>query len=96
MLKPDYCKARLLEIQVGRRFWESDPSPKDARTFYERVVKPLRQLQSRGLVEKLEETTAFDEKTPIAVEIIGQVDLTRLGNQQAQVAPSGKSPADPS
>lgn len=81
MLKPDYCKARLLEIEVGRRFWQSDPSPKEARTFYHRVVKPLRQLQNRGVVEKLEEITAPDNRTPVAVEIIGKVDLAKLSKQ---------------
>jgi len=79
MLRPDYCKARLLEIEVGRRFWQSDPSPKGARTFYKQVIKPLRRLQRRGVVEKLQEITASDERTLIAVEIIGQVDPTKLG-----------------
>jgi hypothetical protein len=78
MLAPDYCKARLLEIGVGRRFWQSNPSPANARDFYERVVQPLRQLQRRGVVEKLQEITATDDKTPIAVEITGQVDLTKV------------------
>jgi hypothetical protein len=78
MLEPDYFKARLLEIEVGRRFWQSNPSPGTTRTFYERVVKPLRRLQRRGVVEKLQEITAPDKRTPIAVEIIGQVDLTKL------------------
>lgn len=77
MLEPDYCKARLLEIEVGRRFWQSHPSPKNARTFYKRVVKPLRRLQRRGVVEKLQEITAPDGRTPVAVEIIGRVDLTK-------------------
>ena len=76
MLEPDYCKARLLEIGVGRRFWESIASHKNTLNFYVRVVKPLRQLQRRGVVEKLQETTSCDERTPIAVEIVGQVDLT--------------------
>jgi len=75
MLKPDYCKARLREIEVGRRFWESDPSRKEVRSFYWRVVKPLRQLQSLGVLEKLEEVTAPDDRTPIAVEITGRVNL---------------------
>jgi hypothetical protein len=68
---------RLIEIGAGRRFWQYNPSP-NAPTFYERVVKPLRRLQHRGVVEKVQEITAADEKTPIAVEIIGQVDLTKL------------------
>jgi len=46
-----------------------------------RVVKPLRQLQRRGVVENLQEITAADDKTPIAVEIIGQVDLTKASKQ---------------
>jgi hypothetical protein len=83
MLEPDYCKVRLLEIGVGRRFWQSDPSPENARTFYVRVVQPLRRLQRRGVVERLQEITAHD-KTPIAVEIIGQVDLTKVSKQQGQ------------
>ena len=78
MLEPDYyCKARLLEIEVGRRFWQSNPSAEDAHTFYVRVVKPLRRLQRRGVVERVQEITASDDRTPIAVEIIGQVDLTK-------------------
>jgi hypothetical protein len=79
MLEPDYCKMRLIEIGAGRRFWQYNPSPTNAPTFYERVVKPLRRLQHRGVVEKVQEITAAGEKTPIAVEIIGQVDLTKLG-----------------
>jgi len=58
MLEPDYCKARLLEIEVGRSFWQSTASPKNALNFYARVVKPLRQLQRRGVVEKLQKVTA--------------------------------------
>ena len=27
--EPDYCKLRLLEIEVGRRFWQSTASPKE-------------------------------------------------------------------
>ena len=78
MLEPDYCKARLLEIEVGRRFWQSTASPKNALNFYLRVVKPLRQLRRRGVVERLREITAPDGRTPTAVEIIGQVDVTKL------------------
>jgi len=37
----------------------------------------LRQLQRRGVVEKLQVITPADDKTPIAVEIIGQVNLTK-------------------
>ena len=81
MLEPDYCKARLLEIGVGRRFWQSNPSPENAHTFYERVVQPLRRLQRQGVVETLQEITATDDRTPVAVEIIGQVDLTKVSKQ---------------
>jgi hypothetical protein len=76
MLEPEYYKV-LLEIGVGRRFWQSNPSVEDADAFYVRVVKPLRRLQRRGVVEKLQEITATDDRAPIAVEIIGQVDLTK-------------------
>jgi hypothetical protein len=41
------------------------------------VVQPLRRLQRRGVVETLQEITAADDKTPIAVEIIGQVDVSK-------------------
>jgi hypothetical protein len=75
MLEPDYCKARLLEIEVGRRYWQSTASPKNALNFYRSVVKPLRQLQSLGVLEKLEEITASDDRIPIAVEITGRVNL---------------------
>ena len=78
VIEPDYCKARLLEIGVGRRFWQSTPSPENARTFYERVVQPLRRLQRQGVVEKVHEITETDDRTPIAVEIIGQVDLAKV------------------
>ena len=78
MLKPDYFKARLLEIEAGRRYWESKPSPKEACTFYQRVIKPLRRLERRGVVEKLQEINAPNDRIPIAVEIIGQVDLTKV------------------
>ncbi|PYK72933.1 MAG: hypothetical protein DME42_07890 [Verrucomicrobia bacterium] len=80
MLEPDYYKV-LLEIKVGRRFWQSNPSAEDARTFYVRVVKPLRRLQRRGVVERLQEITASDDRTPIAVDIIGQVDFTKASKQ---------------
>ena len=80
MLEPDYYKV-LLEIGVGRRYWQSNPSAENAHAFYVRVVRPLRRLQGRGVVEKLQEITATDGKTPIAVEIIGPVDLTKLSKQ---------------
>jgi len=32
-------------------------------------------------VEKVQEITATDDRTPIAVEIIGQVDLTKVRKQ---------------
>ena len=76
MLDPDYYKV-LLEIGVGRRFWQSNPSPENAHAFYVRVIRPLRRLQRRGVVEKLREITPTDDRTPIAVEIIGQVNLTK-------------------
>ena len=77
MLDPDYYKV-LLEIGVGRRFWQSNPSAENAHAFYVRVVRPLRRLQRRGVVEKLQEITPTDDRTPIAVEIIGQVNLTKV------------------
>ena len=76
MLEPEYYKV-LLEIGVGRRFWQSNPSVEDADAFYVRVVKPLRRLQRRGVVEKLQEITATDDRAAIAVEIIGEVNLTK-------------------
>ena len=80
MLDPNYYKV-LLEIGVGRRFWQSNPSAENAQAFYVRVVKPLRQLQRRGVVERLQEIAAPDDRTPIAVEIIGSVDLSKLSKQ---------------
>jgi len=76
MLQPEYYKV-LLEIEVGRRFWQFNPSAENADAFHMRVVKPLRQLQRRGVVEKLQEITPTDDSTPVAVEIIGQVNLTK-------------------
>ena len=81
MLEPDYCQVRLLEIRGGRRLWDSKSYGKNVREFSVRVVKPLRRLQRRGVIETLHEITAADAKTPIAVEIIGQVDLTKLSKQ---------------
>ena len=80
MLEPNYYKV-LLEIGVGRRFWQSNLSAESAHAFYVRVVKPLRRLQRRGVVERLQEFTATDDRTPIAVEIIGQIDLTKVSKQ---------------
>jgi len=80
MLDPDYYKV-LLEITVGRRFWQSNPAAENAHAFYARVVNPLRRLQRRGVVERLREITAPDDRTPVAVEIIGQVDRTKLSKQ---------------
>jgi len=82
MLEPDYCQLRLLEIRVGRRLWDSKSYGEDARAFYVSVVKPLRQLQRRGVVQILQEITAADDKTPIAVEIAGQFDLPRKANSR--------------
>jgi len=84
MLEPDYCKARLLEIGVGRRFWQSNPAAESAYAFYVRVIKPLRRLQRRGVVEKVQEITATDDRIPIAVEITGQVDLSKVSKQQGR------------
>ena len=81
MLEPDYCQVRLLEIRAGRRLWDSKSYGENSRAFYVRVVKPLRRLQSRGVVETLQEITATDDKTPSAVEITGQVDLTKADKQ---------------
>ena len=81
MLKPNYCQVRLLEIRVGRRHWDSKPYGKNVREFSVRLVKPLRQLQRRGVVESLQEITAADGKTRIAVEITGHVDLTKASKQ---------------
>jgi len=77
MLEPDYYKV-LLEIGVGRRFWQSNPSAESAHAFYVRVVKPLRRLQRRGVVKKLRELSASDDKIPTAVEIIGEVDVSKV------------------
>jgi len=81
MLQPDYCKARLLEIEVGRRYWQSNPSAETARGFHVRVVNPLRQLQRRGVVERLQEITGPNDRTPIAMEIIGQINLTKVSKR---------------
>jgi hypothetical protein len=81
MLEPDYRTLRLLEIKIGRRYWEFNPSAETARGFHVRVVNPLRQLQRRGVVERLQEITGPDDKTPIAVEVIGQVDFTKTNKE---------------
>jgi len=81
MLEPDYCQVRLLEIRVGRRLWDSKSYGENVGAFYVRVIKPLRRLQRQGVVEKVQEITATDDRTPIAVEIIGQVDLTKVSKQ---------------
>ena len=78
MLEPDYCQVRLLEIRVGRRLWDSKSY---GENFYVTVIKPLRRLQRRGVVERLQEITASDDRTPIAVDIIGQVDFTKASKQ---------------
>ena len=81
MLQPDYYKV-LLEIAVGRRSWQCNPSGENVQAFYRRVVKPLRRIQRRGVVERLQEISAPpDEKTPIAVGIIGQVEVTKASKQ---------------
>ena len=81
MLEPDYCQVRLLEIRVGRRLWEAKSYGENARTFYVRVIKPLRRLQRRGVIQALQEITAADDKTPVGVEITGQVDFTKASKQ---------------
>jgi hypothetical protein len=81
MLRPDYDKLRLLEIRVGRRLWDSKSYGENVRGFYVGVVKPLRRLQRRGVVQTLQEITAADDKTTIAVEIAGRVDLTKGSKQ---------------
>ena len=68
IVEPDYYKV-LLEIKVGRRFWQFNPSAENAHAFYVRVVEPLRRFQRRGVVERLQEITATDDRTPIALEI---------------------------
>jgi len=80
MLQPGYYKV-LLEIEVGRRFWQSNPSAESADAFRVRVVKPLRRLQRQGVVENLQEITAPDARTPIGVEISGKVDVTKASKQ---------------
>jgi hypothetical protein len=81
MLEPDYYQARLLEVRAGRRLWDSKSYGENVREFSVRVVKPLRRLQRRGVVEKLQEITASDDRTPISVEIIGQVDFTKASKR---------------
>jgi hypothetical protein len=70
-----YSEVRLLEVRAGRRFWQSEFFANNRAEFYEQVVKPLRQLQNRGVLEKLEEITGQNESTPRAVEIVGCVKL---------------------
>ena len=60
-----------------QKVWQSNPSAENADAFYVRMVRPLRRLQRRGVVEKLQEITSTDDRTPIAVEIIGQVNITK-------------------
>ena len=50
MLDPDYYKV-LLEIEIGRRFWQSNLSAENAHAFYVRVVELLRRRQRRGVVK---------------------------------------------
>src|SRR5438105_15816839 len=52
MLEPDYCQVRLVEIGVGRRFWQSNPSAENAHAFYVRVVKLLRRSPASRCREK--------------------------------------------
>jgi len=41
----------------------------------------LRRLQRRGVVERVQEIIATDDRIPIAMEIIGQVDLSKVSKQ---------------
>jgi hypothetical protein len=55
--------------------------PTNAQTSYAQIVKPFTRLRRQGVVERLQEITAPDEGTPTAVEIVAQVDLTKLSKQ---------------
>jgi hypothetical protein len=83
MLEPDYCKARLLEIGVGRRFWQSNPSPENAHTFYTRVVQPLRPLQRRGVVE------AVDLRASEVAESSSRITLQSNGSLARDIGERG-------
>ena len=81
MLEPDYCKARLLEIGWGEGF--GNP------IFLLRMFAPSTcEWSSRcgdssvEASERLQEITATDDRTPIAVEIISQVDLIKVSKQE--------------
>ena len=54
----------------------------NAHAFYARVVKPLRRLQRRGVVERLQEITGANDRTPIAVEIIGELDVSKVSKRE--------------
>ena len=69
VLEPDYCKARLLEIGVGRRFWQSNPSAENARTFYVQWSNRCDDSSVEVSWKHLQEITATDDRTPIALEI---------------------------
>ena len=90
MLEPGYHKLRLLEIKIGRRYWQSNASAETARGFHVRVVNPLRQLQCRDVVERLQEITGPDDRTPSAVEIIGHVHLTKAISDSRTPRPGRK------
>lgn len=76
MLQPNYSDMRLLEIRAGRRFWQCEFIAENPAEFYRQVVKPLRQLQRRGVIERIQEITTGHDKTPIAVEVIAGADPT--------------------
>ena len=80
MLEPNYSEIRLLEIRAGRRFWQSEFLAENSAEFYKRVVQPLRQLQRRGVIEKIHEITSGHDKTPVAVEVIGRVALAPVNH----------------
>ena len=90
MLEPDYCKARLLEIGVGRRFWQSNPSPENARTFYTRVVQPLRRLQRRGVVETVDLRASKVAESSSRITLQSNGSLARdIGERGEQVPKNG-------
>jgi len=43
MLQPDYYKV-LLEIEVGRRFWQSNPSAENAHAFLSAIISQVLQV----------------------------------------------------
>ena len=89
MLEPDYCEVRLLEIRVGRRLWDSKSYGKDVRDFHVRVVKPLRRLQRRGVVE-----TQGGQTVESAPQLAGRgKGNTRWAGAIPSIGPAGFEPA---